>query len=570
MQRCAHLTKCRRAAATMFTLGITLSNTISASAEPAHYVVFEIEAGGPAMPVFYQQVDLAVSDSTQRAIASVESSGEKRIVFHRWFAGADLGEDSIEWPQLIRGEFAHESGDLAAIDHIMIRDARRAFVLRLPMRSADAVEFKVGAAVTRFDLRAIAAIADQLPLAGVVPAMSVRRGALVGSPANRVDMLIMGDGYTAAQQTAFVNNAAALRDTFFALTPYKEYESFVNWTTGFVASTQSGADHPPYQAGCTQTTCCADASANGDPLAGLQVDTAFDARYCTSQTQRLLTVNTSKVLAAAAAYPNWDKIAILVNDTTYGGSGGTLSVTSVNAQARQIFLHEYGHSFSGLADEYSTAYPGFPACSDTAGSSPCEPNVTNQTSAALVKWSSWFTPGIAIPTPPGTSGVGLFEGARYQMSGVYRPVDNQCLMRFLGQPFCPVCREAYLRKLYKGGFGAPSSGIDLIEPGSESPPSATVVNYAAGSNRVFQATLLAPSIGRVNAQWYLDGNPIGGATAASYVFSQANPTPVSHTLQLRVVDPSSYISGVVASGLPVHQRTWTISVTDVIFRNGFD
>ena len=79
---------------------------------------------------------------------------------------------------------------------------------------------------------------------------------------------------------------------FFQATPYAEYKNFVNASSLFVASTESGADHPPYDAGCTgQLTCCADPDALIDPLAGTYVDTAFDARFCAFNIHRLLVVN---------------------------------------------------------------------------------------------------------------------------------------------------------------------------------------------------------------------------------------------------------------------------------------
>jgi hypothetical protein len=188
-----------------------------------------------------------------------------------------------------------------------------------------------------------------------------------------------------------------------------------------------------------------------------------------------------------------------------------------------------------------------------------------------VKWNSWFTPANPIPTPAGTSGVGLFQGARYLSSGMYRPVDTQCLMQFLGVPFCPVCRQEYVRTLYRGGWGAPAGGIDLIEPGSESPGTALTVDYAIGTSLPFSATLLQPSIGTLDVQWLLDGNPIGGAHSPSYAFSQVGATPAIRTLALRVRDMTSYVSPQMAGTLLEHTRSWTIRVNDdVIFRNGFD
>jgi hypothetical protein len=557
----------RAARTALWGVGLLASNF--AHARPAHYVVFTLDDLDQAQPVYYARVELA--DAPRYAATAANSADEQRIAWHAWKGGTDLGARSVEIP-LLHGEFARnpERGDGSIVAHHPAQ-AERSFVLRIPLDEADAVEFGGAGATQHFELAALAAGADALPLAARVTAMQVVQAPLGGSPANRVDMLVIGDGYTGAQQGLFNSDAMVLHDAFFNLTPYKEYQSFVNWTTGFVASNQSGADHPPYQAGCTTSTCCADPEAQSDPFAGQFVDTAFSATFCPFQIHRLVTVNNGAVLAAASAYPDWDKIVVVVNDSVYGGSGGSISVTSTHAQASQIVLHEYGHSFTDLADEYSSPYPGFPACSDTSGSATCEANVTNQVVAGQVKWNSWFTPANPIPTPAGTSGVGLFQGARYLSSGMYRPVDTQCLMQFLGVPFCPVCRQEYVRTLYRGGWGAPAGGIDLIEPGSESPGTALTVDYAIGTSLPFSATLLQPSIGTLDVQWLLDGNPIGGAHSPSYAFSQVGATPAIRTLALRVRDMTSYVSPQMVGTLLEHTRSWTIRVNDdVIFRNGFD
>jgi len=539
-----------------------------ALAAPAHYVVFEMDGDGRVEPVYYTRVDLQPDRSRQPAQAAAALAGDE-VEFRVSRGGADLGTRRVEVP-LLRGEFARdpERGDGAIVATPAI-DAPRSFVVRIGLDEADAIAFGSDPAQA-FDLAALAARADALRLPhSAVPKIERVRGS--GSPANRVDVLVFGDGYTAAQESTFHADAAILRDAFFGLTPYREYENFVNWTTAFVPSNQSGADHPPYLAGCNSQGCCGDPDMQSDPFAGQFVDTAFNGRFCTSQIHRLVTVSQGLVLAAAAAYPDWDKIVVVVNDPVYGGSGGTLSVTSTHAQANQIVLHEYGHSFTELADEYSSPYPLFPACSDLSGSTPCEANVTNQATASQVKWRSWFAPGNPIPTPPGAPGVGLFEGARYLATGMYRPVDTQCLMQFLGVPFCPVCRQEYVRTLYRGGWGTPAGGIDLVEPGSESPSPASPVAYVPGTTQTFSVTLLEPTIGDLDVQWLLDGVPVDGAHDASFEFSQSGSSPASRTLELRVIDATPFVSAGMAEGLLVHGRSWTIEVDgDVIFRDGFD
>lgn len=272
-----------------------------------------------------------------------------------------------------------------------------------------------------------------------------------------------------------------------------------------------------------------------------------------------MTVNNSKVLAAASASPNWDEIIVLVNDPVYGGAGGSISVTTTNASARLIVVHEYGHTFHRLADEYTTAYPGFPACSDVSGTRACEANVTDQTVPGSIKWASWITPGNAIPTPAGTSGIGLFVGARYQTTGMHRPANN-CAMRSLGGQFCSVCSQEYVLRLYRGGWGTPSAGIDLIEPGSESPSTANTVNVAAGGSQMFSASVLRPQPDSVSLQWYVDGVAVSGANGSSFTFQPGTGGPATRQVELRANDTTALVRAAMAGSDLVHRRTWNIAV----------
>jgi hypothetical protein len=376
-----------------------------------------------------------------------------------------------------------------------------------------------------------------------------------GNSANRLDILIMGDGYTAAQQSQFISDASDLTTRFFNLTPYSDYQSYTNVLSLFTPSPQSGADHPP----------CSDPSKLNDPLEGTFVDTAFDATYCAGSLQRLLTVNFAKVFAAAAVSPNWDKIFVLVNDTFYGGSGGPVLVGSLNASSTNIIQHEFGHSFTKLADEYPFANPGYPACSDLGGFSPCEANVTDQASRAAIKWTAWITPSTPIPTPDtNLTAIGLFTGARYQTSGMYRP-KHDCLMNSLGAPFCSICRQAFILKLYQGWGGSPAGGIDMIEPGSESPSTATPVPAIAGAFTTFSFTLLQPSHGpAASVQWSVDGAPVTGANGT--FFQYAPLSPGVHTVSLTVTDATTAVNPAMAGTSLQHTRTWTVNTSGRIRR----
>jgi hypothetical protein len=141
-------------------------------------------------------------------------------------------------------------------------------------------------------------------------------------------------------------------------------------------------------------------------------------------------------------------------------------------------------------------------------------------------------------------------------------------MRSLGTTFDPICRQEYVLRLYRGGFGVPTAGIDLIEPGTESPSASAPVTYVPGTTQVFSADVLQPG-GGVTRQWLLDGVPVG--TGASYAFSQAGGSPATRTLELRVIDPTPFVHPDLANGLTTHSRSWQIVVdAGTLFGNGFE
>jgi hypothetical protein len=532
----------------------TLFNTAS-RAESGHYIVVTIQPDGRAKPVFYRQVQLQSQPSSNTKLLALAKNNPDQLIV------TGTGWNQVaEVPRYIRGEFA-ENGVSGEIDaHHKITAPDRSFAIRVPANAGDEINLNHLGIVTRLKMNSLAATARHLPLADF-PVANNKRAKAGNNAANRVDILVLGDGYTAAEQSTFTADAENLRQAMFDFTPYKEYASFVNWQTVFTASAQSGADHPPYQAGCKSASCCADSAAQSDPRAagaGVFVSTAFDGKFCTSQIHRLVTINSSKVLAAASAYPEYDQLMVLINDPVYGGSGGSIAVTTTNGSARYIVIHEYGHTFHDLADEYTSPYPGFPNCSDTGSGSPCEVNVTNQTVPSLIKWKSWIAPTTPIPTTSGVE-IGLFQGARYLTSGMYRPA-NSCGMRNLAAQFCSVCSQAYILKLYRGGFGSPAAGIDLIEPGSEVPVANSAYVYTVGNNASFSAEVLRPSPNTVTMQWYLDGVPQAGATSNSFNFSQASASPASRTLELRVTDNSALVKPEMAGTLMTHSRTWRINV----------
>jgi len=204
------------------------------------------------------------------------------------------------------------------------------------------------------------------------------------------------------------------------------------------------------------------------PEDNIYVDTVFDSYFQCANIARLLCVDGAKVLAVTAKIaPQFDQVIVVVNSSTYGGAGGQVATFSLAQSATDIAIHELGHSFAGLADEYTYG------ATDDSIYEPNEPNVTTKTDPNEVKWKHWFDDINNIPTQAGQIGVGLFEGARYHAKNYYRPLHNS-IMKELSQPFGVVNAEAWALNVY-----ATAGSVFSVEPTNE------FVNHVSGTSLSF-------------------------------------------------------------------------------------
>lgn len=387
-----------------------------------------------------------------------------------------------------------------------------------------------------------------------------------GTTDNRINLLFMGDGYLMSQSNLFDQHADTVMSYMLSFEPYASYGQFISFDRLFLESVEAGADHP--SSPCGGVT---------DPQAPLFVNTRFDATYCTSGIHRLLTVNSSKVYTDAALFPGWDEIVMLVNDGTYGGSGGAFSTISAHAAAADVFIHEYGHSFTDLADEYETAYPGFPACSDINGPA-CEANVTDVNNRNDLKWNYFVDLATPVPTPDTAAYsqvTGLFEGARYLSSGMYRPV-SACNMKFLGSSFCPVCQQAYVHKVYDVPYAEAGAKLSLIEPGTDV-PSAGMGSAMVGQVLNLSFDSLQPTH-ELRFTWLVEGQVVSqydsDLVGQSFAFTPSqNQTNSTVEVKIQVTDPSPVVHSSLQAQLPVFEHIWHVDVmpmVDLIFEHGFE
>lgn len=310
-----------------------------------------------------------------------------------------------------------------------------------------------------------------------------------GKPQEKVDLAWIAEGYTKEEYVIFKKDVDDLMKTFFSIDPFKECKNKFNIYGVFKPSFQSGTDQPRQNN---------------------YKNTAVNSSFNALNLRRYLLTEDNKSLKDIAMNVPCDAIVILVNHNRYGGGGiynfYAISTTH-NRLSNNVFVHEFGHSFAGLADEYytsSVAYNEF----YPQGVEPVEPNITALLDTSNLKWKELVSPDIDIPTEWGKDGldslhmeynamstamynkidsltsikadkekinkirnewrekldniqekikniqskysylenkVGAFEGAGYSAKGLYRPELDCIMFSNRNQRFCKVCQEAIKR-----------------------------------------------------------------------------------------------------------------------------
>ncbi|KAA3614959.1 MAG: peptidase M64 [Calditrichaeota bacterium] len=295
-----------------------------------------------------------------------------------------------------------------------------------------------------------------------------------GPSSEKVDIVIVGDGYTKEEMEQFRKDAKYHNDAMFNTEPFKSRKNDFNVWLVEVVSEESGISKPDKN---------------------IWKNNALGCRYYSFNSPRYVLTENNKALRDAAGLVPYDYVNILINDNRYGG-GGIYNLYTTNYmrvdtkgqewQMEYVYVHEFGHSFAGLGDEYyssSTGYDEFYA----AGVEPWEANVTALLDPKNIKWKSFMKEEIPLPTPwekeeydgvaaerskldrlaagyydkrepfisrqneilensKFTGKVGAFEGAGYERFGLYRPAANCRMFSLSLVDFDPVC-SATLEKV---------------------------------------------------------------------------------------------------------------------------
>ena len=246
-----------------------------------------------------------------------------------------------------------------------------------------------------------------------------------GEPSHKIDIAFLAEGYTKDEMGKFENDVKRLTDSLFAVAPFSKMKGYFNIYALETPSFESGTDIP------------------GEHI---YRNTLYNTTFYTFDISRYLTTSDMKTIHDMAAAVPYDQIIILVNSTRYGGGGFYNFVNVCSSDHKlspNVLVHEFGHGFGGLGDEYYTSEVAYDDYYNLKVE-PWEPNLTTMVNFAS-KWKNMVDASTPVPTPRDSkygSKVGSFEGGGYLPKGIYSPMENCRMKSNESAVFCPVCQQA--------------------------------------------------------------------------------------------------------------------------------
>lgn len=329
----------------------------------------------------------------------------------------------------------------------------------------------------------------------------------------RINMVVLGDGFTAAQQGNFIADATTLVNYIFNKSPFNQYKNYFNVYAVKVISAESGVKHPGTATDVTEPVFPV---SNPNNFLGTTFDVGVHRCVYSNNTNLVTNVLASNV-------PDFDVAFVLGNSPQYGGCGGTYAFLSNHPNATEIVVHELGHSFGKLADEYWFSGTGE------------SPNKTQNSNPATIKWKNWV----------GSENVGIFP---YSESPTWFRPHEDCEMRFLNREFCAVCRQQLIERVHT-----------LQNPiNSFTPSNAASISLTGPIN--FNVNEILPIPNSLKNTWTLNGTA-QTETSSSLTLSPANFNLGLNTVLFSVTDNNPFLK--VDNHATVHVGTisWTVNKT---------
>ncbi|MBO2009680.1 M64 family metallopeptidase [Hymenobacter negativus] len=336
---------------------------------------------------------------------------------------------------------------------------------------------------------------------------------------NRINLVFVGDGYQANQMSTYLADVNRAVSAIFQQPPFSQYQQYFNVFAIRVPSTQSGTKHPRTASDCTTV-----------PNFGIANPTTyFNTTFDSGNIHRLIVTSGQSALGSvlAASFPQYTKAIVMVNSPEYGGSGGSIITMTANTSAPEVMIHEMGHTFGALADEY---WAGQQYAAE-------KPNMTQPAVVTPLRWQSWV----------GLNGVGNYPFAATENPAWSRPHQN-CKMRFLGVPFCSVCIETLIERTHAAARGLQGY----------TPTNTTISNPT--QDITFRLDLLQPNPNTLKVTWKRDGVVFNRNTAVVRVGTTLL-TGGPHIIRAEVVDTTALSKNVSHNTAHRYVVEWNVQNT---------
>ncbi|PZG22008.1 M64 family metallopeptidase [Nonomuraea aridisoli] len=355
---------------------------------------------------------------------------------------------------------------------------------------------------------------------------------VTGSPDKRFNLIVMGDGYTEAEQEKFRADTERHLNVMWSIEPFKSYRNYMNVYRVDIVSGESGISCDPGLDAPRRTT----------PLS-----MGFWGRCNPGSVQRLITMDNT----AANRYANMvtgttsgnRQILALANSGTYGGAGGAYATASgSNAMSALISPHEIGHSLGGLDDEYDYYQRGVPGGAYT-GREPSSAHHTLLTEQEMLdqrrKWWRWLGEESESGGP-----IGRYEGGLYYSKGVWRPSEHS-IMKTLGYYYDQISREIMVQRI--------TAKTAVIQD-------STPTDAPVGADRVLWVQPMHPVSHSLTTAWSVDGEELPGDRDVLDLRT-LDLAPGTHTVTATVTDPTDFVRDPAIRDEITRTRTWTVDTT---------
>lgn len=285
---------------------------------------------------------------------------------------------------------------------------------------------------------------------------------------NRMNVVILGDGFTGAEMPKFAAEAKKFADFFRSYEPYNRYRDYFNFFAIRTPSKESGITNPG----------TAPDAYPGQPVE--KKETFFGVSFG-ELIHRLLTITKREAYldVLATHFPAYDLVILLANTEYYGAAGGSVAIFSLQENSNNVGVHEVGHTLADLADEYWQEPYGLYLREG--------PNITVDSSGRTVRWKNWLN------FPP----TGIYKhGSEGEAARWYKPAQGTCLMEDMNRSYCAVCREAVVESILRI-----VNPVDRFEPDTSS-------KINLDKQVAFNLGLLKPNPNSLEVEWYLNGKRI--------------------------------------------------------------